>query len=29
MAKMLKSLFARMEKIELEGKQNYRNPENV
>jgi hypothetical protein len=29
MAKMLKSVSARMEKIELEGKKNYINPQNV
>jgi hypothetical protein len=29
MTKLLKSLSARMEKIELEGKKNYRNPQNV
>ena len=29
MTKLLKSLYARMEKIELEGKQNYKNPQNV
>jgi hypothetical protein len=29
MTKILKSLSARMEKIELEGKKNFRNPQNV